>query len=115
VWARRDTAYVPPWTDRPFVEELPGLLKERQLSLTKLAQRIDLNPSHLSRVLRRANYKTPSADLTRRVALALDLPPDYFPEYREGLVLERIKTDEALRDELYVRLARQTTKRQRPR
>jgi hypothetical protein len=26
--------------------------------------------------------------LTRRVALALDLPADYCPEYREGLVLE---------------------------
>ena len=100
----RDTAGVPLRTDRPFVEELPALLKQRGLSLTKLAQRIDLNPSHLSRVLRRADYKTPSADLTRRVALGLGLPPDYFPEYREGFVLERIKRNADLRDELYSKL-----------
>jgi transcriptional regulator with XRE-family HTH domain len=102
----RDTQSVTRWTDRPFVEELPDLLSQRQLSLTRLAQRIDLNPSHLSRVLRRANYKTPSAELTRKVALALDLPPDYFPEYREGLVIDRVKADATLRDELYVRLTR---------
>jgi transcriptional regulator with XRE-family HTH domain len=86
------------------VEELPELVRARGLSLRKLAQRADVNPSHLSRVLRRANYKTPSGELVRRVALALDLPHDYFPEYRASVVVQRINESEELRDELYDRL-----------
>jgi hypothetical protein len=55
-------------------------------------------------VLRKADYKTPSGELVRRVAVALDLPHDYFPEYRASVVFEKISADEALRDELYQRL-----------
>jgi transcriptional regulator with XRE-family HTH domain len=91
-------------TDRPFVDELPRLAKQRELSLRKIAQAADVNPSQLSRVLRRTDYKTPSAELVRRVAVALDLPPDYFPEFRFATVQEAVRRDGALRDELYDRL-----------
>jgi len=37
----------------------------------------------------------------RRVADALELPHDYFPELREAAVIERLKTDPELRDKLY--------------
>ena len=91
-------------TNRPFVEELPRLARERGLSLRKVAQAADVNPSHLSRVLRRTDYKTPSAELVRRVAVALDLPPDYFPEFRFAAVQEEVRRNAALRDELYDQL-----------
>jgi hypothetical protein len=39
------------------------------------------------------------------VAIALDLPEDYFPEYRESVVLEHVKKDVDLRDEIYGRIA----------
>jgi transcriptional regulator with XRE-family HTH domain len=101
-------------TDTPFVEELPRLLRERGMSLRALAATMAISDSHLSRVIRRVDYKTPSPDLTRRAALALDLPPDYFPEFREAYVIERLKSDPRLRNDLYVRLnperrARSTT------
>lgn len=91
-------------TDRRFADELPALLAERGLSQRKLAQLIDLNPSHLSRVLRGADETRPSIDLIRRVAEALDLPTGYFAELREAAVVERIKVDPKLRDELYKEL-----------
>jgi hypothetical protein len=50
------------------------------------------------------DYKTPSGELVRRIAVALDLPYDYFPEYRASVVFEKISADGALRDELYERL-----------
>jgi len=90
-------------SDRAFAEELPRLLAERGLSQRKLAQMIDLNPSHLSRVLRGADRTRPSTDLIRRIAEALCLPAGYFPELREAAVLERIKSDPQLRDQLYKR------------
>jgi transcriptional regulator with XRE-family HTH domain len=92
-------------TDRRFAEELPSLLEERGLSQRKLAQMLDLNPSHLSRVLRGADGTRPSTDLIHRVAEALDLPAGYFPELREADVIGRLKTDPALRDELYDRIS----------
>jgi len=86
------------------VETVPVLLEERGLSIRALAQRAGVTDAHLSRVLRAVNYKTPSADLARRVAVALDLPEDYFPEFREAFVIEKIRRDARLREQLYKRL-----------
>jgi len=91
---------------RPFVDEVPRLLQERNLSLRALARLTGVADSHLSRVLRHVGYKSPSADLARRVALALDLPEDYFPEFRQAFVVERVRGDPQLREELYTRLRR---------
>ena len=91
-------------TDQSFADELPSLLTERGLSQRKLAQMIDLNPSHLSRVLRGADRSRPSAVLISRIAKALDLPAGYFPELREAAVIERLRSDPELRDGLYDQL-----------
>jgi hypothetical protein len=45
------------------------------------------------------------------VAVTLGLPDDYFPEFREAFVLERIKADPKLREELYARLRRRRAPR----
>lgn len=71
--------------------------------MRELARRAQIDSSHLSRVLRGVNYKSPSPQLARKVAIALNLPPDYFPEFREGFVLDRIRADKALRERLYMR------------
>lgn len=76
------------------------------MSVRRLAKDAGVSDAHLSRVLRGVNYKTPSADLTRRVALALKLPEDYFPEYREAFVIDRVRSDALLRERLYARLRR---------
>ena len=96
---------VPTRTKKPFVEELPRLLEERGMSLRGLGREAGVSGAYLSSLLRGvARTKAPSADLVRRVAHALDLPPDYFVEYREAVVVERIRSDPRLRDELYDRL-----------
>jgi transcriptional regulator with XRE-family HTH domain len=92
--------------DTPFTEELPRLLRERGLSLRALAKQVGVADSHLSRAVRQADYKRASAELTSRIAVALGLPPDYFPEYREAYVIERLTGDPELRNELYARLSR---------
>jgi transcriptional regulator with XRE-family HTH domain len=93
-------------TNRSFIEEVPRMLKDRGMSIRALARQVGVTDAHLSRVLRGVAYKTASADLARRVAVALSLPPDYFPEYRQGVVIEKVKRDPRLRDELYERLRR---------
>jgi transcriptional regulator with XRE-family HTH domain len=95
-------------SDRPFTEEVPRLLAARQMSIRALASMIGISDSHLSRVLRRADYKTPSPDLMKRVAKALDLPSDYFPEVREAVVIDKVRSDGAWRDRLYSSLKRRS-------
>jgi transcriptional regulator with XRE-family HTH domain len=91
-------------TDQPFTSEVPRLLAERNLSIRALARQAGVTDAHLSRVLRGVRYKTPSGDLARRVAVALDLPDDYFPEYREAFVIDKVRADPRLRDHLYRKL-----------
>ena len=98
-------------TNVPFREELPRLLAERGMSTRALAQRVGVSHSHLSRVVRQKDYKTPSRDLTWKVATALNLPHDYFPEYREATVIEHLKADQELRDEIYERIRGGTGKK----
>jgi len=88
-------------TNRPFLRELPKLLQELKLTPTEVARAAGIAPSHLSRVLRAADYKTPSAELSAKIAKVLDLPVQYFPEYREAVVVRRVKTDPLLRDTLF--------------
>jgi transcriptional regulator with XRE-family HTH domain len=94
------------WSDAPLTEELPRLLRERGMSLRALAKEVGVSDSHLSRVARNADYKKASVDLMRRIAVALSLPPDYFPEFREAHVIDWIRRDPKLRNSLYARLRR---------
>lgn len=92
-------------TSEPFTAELPRLLRERRMSQRALAKQVGVSDSHLSRAVRRADYKTASPELMSRVAVALGLPEDYFPEFREAFVIEKIRSDPRLRDQLYRRLS----------
>ncbi|HEX8105751.1 MAG TPA: helix-turn-helix transcriptional regulator [Solirubrobacteraceae bacterium] len=92
-------------TDQAFAVEVPRLLEEHGMSLRQLAGAVDVQPSHLSRLLRGADYrKTPSSDLMGKVAMAFGLPTDYFAEYREAAVVEAVRRDPELRERIYRRL-----------
>ena len=91
-------------TARPFTEELPDLLRERDLSIRTLAQMVNVGDDHLSRVMRTARGKKPTGELTRRVAVALDLPEDYFLEARLTFVAEHLGSHPQLLDKVYDQL-----------
>jgi transcriptional regulator with XRE-family HTH domain len=107
---------MPRRTNTPFIRELPRLLKEEGLSTRKFAETLGVSPSHLSRVLRRVDYKTPSLSLMTSAAEALGLSPDYFPDVREDAVISTVKTDSDLRDCVYDRIqnARAKAETRRP-
>jgi hypothetical protein len=65
--------------------------------------------------IRGVAYKRASPELMSRIAVALGLPVDYLADYREAVVIERIRTDPKLRDELYARLKRQRPSARRAR
>jgi transcriptional regulator with XRE-family HTH domain len=96
---------------RPFVAEVLRLLDENSMSQRALARAIGMSSSHLSRVLRRVDYKTPSIDLMERVAAALGVSPEEFPEFREASVIAEVRVDPALRDALFEQLTSHGRKR----
>ncbi len=83
------------------MEQLPELMRERGLSTNRLAGMVGVSQSHLSRALRQADRKTIGGDLAARIAVALELPEDWFPETREVRLFERLRRDAVLRDRLY--------------
>jgi transcriptional regulator with XRE-family HTH domain len=85
----------------PLVNQLPTLMKERGLSTNRLAGMVGVSQSHLSRALRGADRKTIAGELAARIAVALELPEDWFPETREARLFGRLQRDAALRDRLY--------------
>lgn len=80
-------------------EELPALLAERGVSYRQFAKEVGVPQSYLSRVMHAT--RSPSKKLLKNAARALGLPHDYFAEYREHVVVEAIKRDGALRDNVY--------------
>lgn len=104
-----------PRATKPFVEELPELLEERGMSLRRLAQAVGVGDDHLSRVLRGARSKRPTADLARRVAAALELPDDYFVEARLDFVVQQLSGHQDWLDETYDELRRRQRKTSRRR
>ena len=96
-------------TNRAFADEVPRLLEERGWSIRHLAIEAGVERGYLWKVIRRRGYKTPSVRLAQAVADALGLPLDYFPEYREGVVVERVRRDGRLRDDVFDRLSRGST------
>jgi transcriptional regulator with XRE-family HTH domain len=88
-------------TDRSFSEEVPKLLGERAMSQRALARVVGINQSHLSRLSGPGARQVPSLSLAAAVAEALDLPPDYFIEYRRARVIQAMDSDGSVRDRLY--------------
>jgi ParB/RepB/Spo0J family partition protein len=73
----------------PLVDQLPKLMKKRGLSTNRLAGMVGVSQSHLSRALRGADRKTIAGELAARIAAALELPEDWFPETRESRLFDR--------------------------
>ena len=93
-----------PRTTLPFGQALAELLNERGLSANRLAQLTGVSQPFLSRVMRGADYKTPSPTLMATVAEFFELPADYWREAREAFVVERLRSDPEQLDRIYDQL-----------
>jgi transcriptional regulator with XRE-family HTH domain len=88
-------------TNNHFREAVMDLLEERGRSQRDLSFAVGVDPAHICRLLRRGSKVRATPELLARIAHALDVPPEYFPEYREWRVVEAVRTDPSLRERLY--------------
>ena len=54
-----------------LVDQLPGLMQARDLSINRLAELVGVSQSHLSRAVRSADRKSVSGKLAERIATAM--------------------------------------------
>lgn len=94
------------WSNSPVADELPRLLAERGLSVRELGRRTGIDHGHISRIVHQQRGKVASGDLAGRIAVALGLPADHFPEYRRAAVIAAIDQDPVLLNRLYIKLSR---------
>jgi transcriptional regulator with XRE-family HTH domain len=94
------------YTHEPLGAVLPDLLRERGWSQRHLSAVVGVDPAYISRAVGAPERRAPSPELARRVAVALGLPTDYFPEYREAEVIAAVRRDPQLRERLYRTLGR---------
>lgn len=83
------------------------------MSLRALGRAAGVGDDHLSRVLRGARGKRPTSDLVRRVADALGLPDDYFPESRLDFVVQTLTERPDWLDETYDQLRKRASRARR--
>ena len=88
-------------TNKSVADALPELLASQDLSLRALASAAGVSQSHLSRALRKGSGRFISGELAERLAIALGLPADYFPETRTWRVHTAIDDDPNLRESVY--------------
>ena len=98
---REATAVAQRRSHQRLVDQLPALMQARGLSMNRLARLVGVSQSHLSRAVRSADRKSVSGELAERIAKAMELPDDWFPETRRERVLERVRSDPALWERLY--------------
>lgn len=96
----------PPRSDLPFADALTELLAEHGISANRLAKEAQVDQAFLSRVMRGVDYKTPSPKLLSAIADHFGLPEDYWREARERVVVERVKADVSLLNDVYRRVTR---------
>jgi transcriptional regulator with XRE-family HTH domain len=89
------------FTNDHFRDAVADLMEHRGWSQRDLSAAVGVDPAHVSRLLRWGSRLRVTPRLLARVARALDVRPEYFPEYREWRVVEAVRTDPSLRERLY--------------
>jgi hypothetical protein len=100
----------------PIKEALPILLSRRRppLTMNQLGKLVGISAAHISRSCSPKHpYVTFSGEATARIAAFFSLPEDYFPEFRVQWLIEVLREDLQLADELYDLAHRRLAERRR--
>jgi plasmid maintenance system antidote protein VapI len=94
----------PAYGEQDFRDAIADLLCERDWSQRELADAVGVDPAHISRLLKRGSSARATPQLLARVARAFGLAPEFFVEYREWCVLEAVRSNPSLREQIYARV-----------
>jgi transcriptional regulator with XRE-family HTH domain len=93
------------FSEEPFGPTIERLMTETGTTYRALAAKTSLSAGYLNHLVH-GNRPVPSNDVVETLAVALDVEPEHFREYRLRLITERLEEMPELVDRLYRRLAR---------
>ena len=85
---------------RPFGVALEARMHDKGISYRALAERTGLSAGYLNHLVH-GNRPVPANPVIERIAVALQVPPERFREYRLRVVTERLAELPELVDRLY--------------
>jgi len=87
----------------PFGDAIEQLMNESGVTYRGLAAKTDLSAGYLNHLVH-GNRPVPSNDVIERLAVALDVEPEYFREYRLRVITDKLERMPDMVDRLYKRL-----------
>ena len=88
----------------PFGPSIERLMAESGLTYRGLASKTQLSAGYLNHLVH-GNRPVPSKEIVERLAVALDVEPEHFREYRLRVITDRLEEKPDLIDRLYKRLS----------
>ena len=93
------------YASEPFGPAVERLMNETGVTYRALAAKTGLSAGYLNHLVH-GNRPVPSNDVVQTLAVALDVEPAHFREYRLRMITERLEDMPEMVDRLYRRLAR---------
>ena len=91
------------YSAEPFGETMERLMNETGVTYRALAAKTGLSAGYLNHLVH-GNRPVPSNEIVEQLAVALDVEPDHFREYRVRVITERLEAMPEMIDRLYKRL-----------
>ena len=88
----------------PFGPSIERLMADSGLTYRGLAGKTQLSAGYLNHLVH-GNRPVPSTEIVERLAVALDVEPEHFREYRLRVITDRLEEKPDLIDRLYKRLS----------
>jgi transcriptional regulator with XRE-family HTH domain len=91
------------YSAEPFGETMERLMNETGVTYRALGAKTGLSAGYLNHLVH-GNRPVPSNEIVEQLAVALDVEPDHFREYRVRVITERLEAMPEMIDRLYKRL-----------
>src|SRR5262247_801391 len=93
----------PKFSSEPFGTAVERLMNDSATTYRALAAKTGLSAGYLNHLVH-GNRPVPSNEIVEQLAVALDVEPDHFREYRVRVITERLEAMPEMIDRLYKRL-----------
>jgi len=87
------------YSNKSFPEALKEIMEKKDAVHRKLAAKTNFSFSYFCVLKKRKNH--PPMDTIRRIAEGLEIPPEYFLEYRIDKLNELLKNDPSITDDVF--------------
>lgn len=87
------------YSNKPFSIALKEIMKKKDIVHRRLAAKTNLSFSYFCVLKKRSGH--PPVETIEKIASGLEIPPEYFLEYRINKIIKLLKDNPAATDDIY--------------